>query len=422
MASYGNGRRITGAVRLPGAAYGSSRRHGRRAPSSKQSTNNYNNPLLMIQPRKRTTTSTSVNKNSAVRGHAAGNRTKSVTTTSKRTGSSRQASGTSKNINSKNSGARNTSARNGRTGGTTAHSSRVTAAAPRSSQHRAVGKSSSLQVGQYLVGKTIGQGTFGKVKLGVHAGTGEKVAIKILEKRKIVEVADVERVSREILILKRVGAVHDNVIRLFEVIDTPKAIYLIMEYCSGGELFDYIVKQGRIKERQACNFFHQILHGCEYLHQNNIVHRDLKPENLLIDDVGYVKIVDFGFAKVIESKSYTLCGTPEYLAPEIVLAKGHNKGVDYWALGVLIYEMRHTVSPYAQDCDVNDHVAICKNIVKNQLRFPQGCSNTPCAKMIQGLLTTQPHMRLGCMAGGATDIKSHAFYKGKYLSFYKLLH
>jgi len=98
------------------------------------------------------------------------------------------------------------------------------------------------------------------------------------------------------------------------------------------------------------------------------------------------------------------------------LAKGHNKGVDYWALGVLIYEMRHTFSPYAQGVDdVNNHVAICKNIVKNQLKFPSGCSSTPCAKLIQGLLTTQPHMRLGCMANGANDIKNHEFFKGKFV-------
>tara|TARA_B100000780_G_C21051799_1_gene422417 strand:- start:299 stop:1072 length:774 start_codon:yes stop_codon:yes gene_type:complete len=233
-------------TRLPGAAYNSTRR-GRGAPSSYKPAS-ANNPLS-IQPRstKRTTkTNTHTNKkNSAVR-------TSGTTTTSHR----------NHNVRKNNTAA--TSSRR-----TTSSSNRTTAA-PRSSQHRA-NKNSSLQVGQYLVGKTIGQGTFGKVKLGVHCGTGEKVAIKILEKKKIVEVADVERVSREILILKRVGAVHDNVIRLYEVIDTPKAIYLIMEYCSGGELFDFIVKQGKIKEKQACNFFHQILNGCEYLHKCNIV-------------------------------------------------------------------------------------------------------------------------------------------------------
>ena len=136
----------------------------------------------------------------------------------------------------------------------------------------------SITIGQYHLGKSIGQGTFGKVKLGTHTLSSEKVAIKVLQKSKIKEVADVERVSREIAILKKVN--HDQVIRLFEVIDTPQAIYLIMEFCEGGELFDYIVKHRHVKEPQACKFFHQLCNGMEALHKYEITHRDLKPENL----------------------------------------------------------------------------------------------------------------------------------------------
>ena len=264
-------------ARLPGAAYSSSRR-GR--PANLPTTHQYNtgkNPLS-IQPTSRSKvtkkTSSGVTAKGGVTGTTrAGGGTKRVAGSSHHRTSVRSGGGAvhkrgqttttrvSKPSTSTSRGRAPRSSGSGR--------SSSNAAAPRSSQHRAVGKSSSLQVGQYLVGKVIGQGTFGKVKLGVHVSTGEKVAIKILEKKKIVEVADVERVSREILILKRVGAVHDNVIRLFEVIDTPKAIYLIMEYCSGGELFDFIVKHGKIKEKQACNFFHQILNGVEYLHKCN---------------------------------------------------------------------------------------------------------------------------------------------------------
>ena len=194
---------------------------------------------------------------------------------------------------------------------------------PRSAQHRAVNKTPSLQVGQYLVGKTIGQGTFGKVKLGVHSKTGEKVAIKILEKRKIVEVADVERVSREILVLKRVGAVHDNVIRLFEVIDTPKAIYLIMEYCSGEVAFRPLSKWQNTRRQHAT--FHQILNGVEYLHKCNIVHRDLKPENLLMQrrPEGWNIAVDFGLSNTDDGGKLlkTACGSPCYAAPEMIAGK-----------------------------------------------------------------------------------------------------
>jgi len=269
----------------------------------------------------------------------------------------------------------------------------------------------------------LGTGTFGRVKLVHLSRTDETFALKIMQKAQVVEYRQQQNVMHEKNVM--VEARHPFILQLVCTFQDKNLLYMLMELCLGGELFSLLHYHGGPSEGNGLNQAHTAfysactLDGLAYLHSRKICYRDLKPENLLIDDVGYVKIVDFGFAKVIESKSYTLCGTPEYLAPEIVLAKGHNKGVDYWALGVLIYEMRHTVSPYAQDCDVNDHVAICKNIVKNQLRFPQGCSNTPCAKMIQGLLTTQPHMRLGCMAGGATDIKSHAFYKG--FSWNKLL-
>jgi tRNA A-37 threonylcarbamoyl transferase component Bud32 len=177
-----------------------------------------------------------------------------------------------------------------------------------------VSKSSGVAVGSapdkatavshYAVGKTIGEGTFGKVRAGIHKLTGLPVAIKILEKERIVDLADVERVKREIHILTRVR--HPNVIRLFEVIDSPRHIFLIQEYCSAGELFDYIVSQGRVKEDQACRFFHMILNGTDYFHNKNIIHRDLKPENLLLNPSSSapgamdIKIVDFGLGNVVK--------------------------------------------------------------------------------------------------------------------------
>ena len=131
-------------------------------------------------------------------------------------------------------------------------------------------------VGQYMLGKTIGEGTFGKVKLAVHLPTGEKVAVKILEKSRIKEQADVRRVNREIKILKR--SRHANIVQLYEVLDTQNSIYLMMENCAGGELFDYIVNARHVPEPQACKFFHQIINGVEALHINDVTHRDMKPE------------------------------------------------------------------------------------------------------------------------------------------------
>ncbi len=268
----------------------------------------------------------------------------------------------------------------------------------------------------------LGTGTFGRVKLCYLPKSKETFALKVMQKAQVVEYRQQQNVMHEKNTM--VTARHPFILKLVCTFQDKNCLYMLMELCLGGELFSLLhgihaygpsggdgLSPSHTSFYTACT-----LDGLAYLHSRKICYRDLKPENLLIDDVGYIKIVDFGFAKVIEAKSYTLCGTPEYLAPEIVLAKGHNKGVDYWALGVLIYEMRHTFSPYAQGVDdVNNHVAICKNIVKNQLKFPSGCSSTPCAKLIQGLLTTQPHMRLGCMANGANDIKNHEFFKGKFV-------
>ena len=139
------------------------------------------------------------------------------------------------------------------------------------------------------------------MRLGTHQITSEKVAIKILEKDKIKEQADVTRVMREIQILKIVR--HPNIVQLYEIIETSRQLFLIMEFAPGGELFDYIVKKKRVQDREACRFFHQILAGIQYLHQNKICHRDLKPENLLLDENMNIKIVDFGLSNTYKKDS-----------------------------------------------------------------------------------------------------------------------
>lgn len=144
-----------------------------------------------------------------------------------------------------------------------------------------------------------------------------KVAVKILEKDRIQDVADVERVAREIHILKLIR--HSHIIQLYEIIETLKQLYLIMEYASGGELFDYIVAHSRVKEPESAKFFQQILSGVEYIHKLNIVHRDLKPENLLLDQNKNIKIVDFGLSNTYKPGEMlkTACGSPCYAAPEV---------------------------------------------------------------------------------------------------------
>mmetsp|Transcript_19611 Transcript_19611/g.14326 ORF Transcript_19611/g.14326 Transcript_19611/m.14326 type:complete len:170 (+) Transcript_19611:361-870(+) len=152
--------------------------------------------------------------------------------------------------------------------------------------------------------------------------------------------ADVERVAREIHILKLIR--HPNIIQLYEILENPTELYLIMEYASGGELFDYIVEKQRVKEKEACRFFQQIIDGVEYLHKLNIVHRDLKPENLLLDQNKNIKIVDFGLSNTYKTGETlaTACGSPCYAAPEMIAGKRYFGGnVDIWSCGVILFAL-----------------------------------------------------------------------------------
>jgi 5'-AMP-activated protein kinase catalytic alpha subunit len=244
-------------------------------------------------------------------------------------------------------------------------------------------------VSHYAVGKTIGEGTFGKVKKGIHKLTGVPVAIKILEKDKIVDLADVERVKREIHILIRID--HPNVIRLYEVIDSPKHIFLIMEFAPGGELFDHIVACGRVKEREACRFFHQIVNGVDYCHKQGIIHRDLKPENLLLDKITGIKIVDFGLGNLAPEGTLlkTACGSPCYAAPEMIAGKRyHGPGVDLWSLGVILFALLCGYLPFE---DPNT-TKLYEKIMGGKYELPAFLSQGG-ADLIQKLLTTDPKRR-----------------------------
>lgn len=179
----------------------------------------------------------------------------------------------------------------------------------------------SMKCSKSILGRDLGKGTFGKVKVGTHILTGEKVAVKILEKDKIADVSDVERVAREIHILKIVR--HPHVVQLYEIIETQKELYLMMEYARGGELFEHIVHRKRLREKEAAKFLHQIISGIDYLHKLGICHRDLKPENLLMDDHNNIKIVDFGLSNTYKQGETlkTACGSPCYAAPEMIAGK-----------------------------------------------------------------------------------------------------
>ncbi|KAJ2958630.1 hypothetical protein NQZ79_g5815 [Umbelopsis isabellina] len=196
-----------------------------------------------------------------------------------------------------------------------------------------------MRIGQYNLIKSIGVGSFGKVKLAVHSITGQKVALKIINRKKIASLDMAGRVKREIQYLKLLR--HPHIIKLYEVIVTPTDIIMVIEY-AGGELFNYIVEKGKMGEDDARRFFQQIICAVEYCHRHKIVHRDLKPENLLLDDNNNVKIADFGLSNIMTDGDFlkTSCGSPNYAAPEVISGKLYaGPEVDVWSCGVILYVM-----------------------------------------------------------------------------------
>uniref|UniRef100_A0A0E0GL17 non-specific serine/threonine protein kinase n=3 Tax=Oryza TaxID=4527 RepID=A0A0E0GL17_ORYNI len=199
----------------------------------------------------------------------------------------------------------------------------------------------------YNLGRTLGIGSFGKVKIAEHKLTGHRVAIKILNRRQMRNMEMEEKAKREIKILRLF--IHPHIIRLYEVIYTPTDIYVVMEYCKFGELFDYIVEKGRLQEDEARRIFQQIISGVEYCHRNMVVHRDLKPENLLLDSKYNVKLADFGLSNVMHDGHFlkTSCGSPNYAAPEVISGKLYaGPEVDVWSCGVILYALLCGTLPF----------------------------------------------------------------------------
>jgi serine/threonine protein kinase len=259
-------------------------------------------------------------------------------------------------------------------------------------------------VGHYILGKTIGEGTFGKVKLGTHILTGETVAVKILEREKIKEIADVQRVAREIHILKRVQ--HPHIIQLYEIIETPRQLFLIMEYCSGGELFDHIVECGRVQESDAWRFMHQILSGVEQIHKINVVHRDLKPENLLLSKEKSIKIVDFGLSNIYKDDQLlkTACGSPCYAPPEMIAGHWYVPSrCDVWSCGVIMFALVCGYLPF-EDTNTRE---LYNKILNAEYRTPKFIS--PSAKdLIGAMLTIDPEDRITI-----PEIRQHPWYRSQ---------
>jgi calcium/calmodulin-dependent protein kinase I len=219
----------------------------------------------------------------------------------------------------------------------------------------------------YDIKEEVGKGAFSVVKLAVNKKTGEKVAVKIINKTKASSEADAKRLQTEVEILKKVK--HPNIISLKDLYDTPEELYLVMELVTGGELFDKIVQKGQYSEKDASAMVKKILGAVDYLHQNNIAHRDLKPENLLLrgNDDTDVMLSDFGLSKITgQSMMETACGTPYYVAPEVLSASGYDKEVDLWSVGVITYLLLCGFPPFYGE----SLPEVFEQIMKAEFDFP----------------------------------------------------
>ncbi|KAK4199697.1 kinase-like domain-containing protein [Triangularia verruculosa] len=270
--------------------------------------------------------------------------------------------------------------------------------------------------------RTLGTGTFARVCLvrpshGTEADRSKVYALKILRKTEVIKLKQIDHVRHERQILSDVSG-HPFITSFQASFSDHDFLYILLDYIPGGELFTYLRKYRRFDEDMARFYAAEIVLVLEYLHehQGGIAYRDMKPENLLLDAEGHIKLVDFGFAKRLGNnendhpeETYTLCGTPEYLAPEVIHNKGHTTAVDWWALGILIYEFLTGYPPFWH----SNPIEIYKQIVEKPVLFPQEPHISPEAKdIIRQFCTVDRSRRLGNISGGAARVKVHPFFRG----------
>lgn len=245
-----------------------------------------------------------------------------------------------------------------------------------------------VHIGKYRLIKTIGKGNFAKVKLAKHVPTGKEVAIKIIDKTQL-NPNSLQKLFREVRIMKFLD--HPNIVKLYEVIETDKTLYLVMEYASGGEVFDYLVAHGRMKEKEARAKFRQIVSAVQYCHQKHVIHRDLKAENLLLDADMNIKIADFGFSNEFTpgNKLDTFCGSPPYAAPELFQGKKYDgPEVDVWSLGVILYTLVSGSLPF----DGQNLKELRERVLRGKYRIPFYMS-TDCENLLKRFLVLNPMKR-----------------------------
>lgn len=250
--------------------------------------------------------------------------------------------------------------------------------------------------------RILGVGTFGRVKLVVHKQWNTSYALKCIHKAQLVSNNQQESVLNEKKIMMMVD--HPFVLKLVQTYQDQGELYMLLELCLGGELFSLLEKRTCLEDSHAKFYLASVVSIFAYLNDLKVIYRDLKPENLLLDDQGYLKMVDFGFAKILKGRSWTLCGTPEYLCPEIILNKGHGFGADWWCTGVLAYECLIGQTPFVAP----DPMETYRKIIKCHLHWPRHMPPGSLARnFISSLVTYEPSQRLGASKQGPQKAKSH---------------
>jgi protein-serine/threonine kinase len=260
----------------------------------------------------------------------------------------------------------------------------------------------------FILMKVVGKGSYGKVMLVKHKNENNVYAMKMLRKENVIKRNQVEHTKTERNVLEAVS--HPFIVTLHYAFQTPKKLYFVLEYCPGGELFFHLSRAGRFSEGRCRFYAAEILLAIEYLHRLNIIYRDLKPENILLDADGHVKLTDFGLSKEGIQDNFSarsMCGTPEYLAPEILNKHGHGKAVDWYSLGALMYEMLTGLPPYY----TRDRDKLFERIRRGDLSYPSYIT-AGTKSLLQNLLTTDQTHRLGAGERDGEEVKMHHFFSG----------
>lgn len=254
--------------------------------------------------------------------------------------------------------------------------------------------------------KVVGQGAFAKVYQVRRIGTLEIYAMKVMRKDKIMEKNHAEYMKSERNILTKVD--HPFIVQLRYSFQTKYRLYLVLDFVNGGHLFFQLYRQGLFREDLARIYTAEIVSAVSHLHANGIMHRDLKPENILLDADGHVMLTDFGLAKQFDenTRSNSMCGTLEYMSPEIVLGKGHDKAADWWSVGILLFEMLTGQPPFTG----GNRQKIQQKIIKDKIKLPAFLSSEA-HSLLKGLLQKEASKRLGSGPGGSKEIKSHKWFK-----------